>query len=278
MKILPPKSDVIFKLLFGDIRNKRLLAFLLMAILGLDREEFEELIIVDPHLKREHEKDKLGIVDVKVITKGKKIIHIEIQVLPVKDMPERVTYYNSKAFVAQLSKGDTYGELRKTISIVITDYEIVEDANDYHHIFQLRDNKTAKLFTDIIEIHTLEMQKLPLSSDGTELADWLMFLRAEKEEEFEMLAQKNPAIKEAYIELQRISKDEKARKIYEDREKALRDERDRLKWAQMQGRDEGLREGKREVAMNLLKYKMPIEQVSDITGLSIKEIQDLADR
>lgn len=46
----------------------------------------------------------------------------------------------------------------------------------------------------------------------------------------------------------------------------------------MQGRDEGLREGKREVTMNLLKYKMPIEQVSNITGLSIKEIQDLADK
>ncbi len=54
----------------------------------------------------------------------------------------------------------------------------------------------------------------------------------------------------------------------------------------MQGRDEGLREGKmqglvegkREVAINLLRYKMPIEQISDITGLSIKEIQDLADK
>ncbi len=44
-----------------------------------------------------------------------------------------------------------------------------------------------------------------------------------------MLAQNNSAVKEAYIELQLISKDEKARNIYEDREKALRDERDRLK-------------------------------------------------
>ena len=37
-------------------------------------------------------------------------------------------------------------------------------------------------FSDILEIHTLELGKLPKSTDGTELYDWAKFIDAETEE------------------------------------------------------------------------------------------------
>ena len=49
------------------------------------------------------------------------------------------------------------------------------------------------------------------------------FINAERKEEFDMLAQKNPYIESAYQHLQLISQDKQKRLEYEAREKAVRD-------------------------------------------------------
>ncbi|MDR1586748.1 MAG: Rpn family recombination-promoting nuclease/putative transposase, partial [Treponema sp.] len=86
MTLMLPKVDVAFKLLFGDERSKNILAdFLKAALPELAGEEFEELTIVDPHLKREFSGDKLEILDVKLRTARGKSIDIDIQ---VSDLPE----------------------------------------------------------------------------------------------------------------------------------------------------------------------------------------------
>jgi predicted transposase/invertase (TIGR01784 family) len=77
MNIMLPKIDFAFKLLFGDRRSKNILADFLKAVLpGLAREEFDELTIVDPHLKRELDGDKLEILDVKLHTASGKSVDI----------------------------------------------------------------------------------------------------------------------------------------------------------------------------------------------------------
>jgi hypothetical protein len=61
--------------------SKNILSDFLKAVLpGLAQEEFEELAIADPHLKREFAGDKLEILDVKLRTKSGKSIDIEIQI------------------------------------------------------------------------------------------------------------------------------------------------------------------------------------------------------
>ena len=115
-KILLPKIDVIFKLLFGDNRNKDILIEFLKAVLNLSDDEYESITIEDTHLKRESIDDKLGIVDVLLKTKSGKIVHIEMQILELKEMPERIIYYNSKMFSAQIKSGGDFTELKKTIS------------------------------------------------------------------------------------------------------------------------------------------------------------------
>ena len=67
INVLPPTSDFVFKLLFGDERNKSALIGLLRALVDLPSEECE-LTFLDTHLKREFKGDKLGILDVRVRT------------------------------------------------------------------------------------------------------------------------------------------------------------------------------------------------------------------
>jgi predicted transposase/invertase (TIGR01784 family) len=271
VKILLPKIDVIFKLLFGDVRNIDILIAFLKSVLTLPEEEYESIVIVDPQLKRETIDDKLGIVDVKVTTKSGKILHVEIQVLEQEEIAERLTYYNAKMLAAQLKSGNDYDNLQKTISILIADFEIIKNSVKYHHIFQLRDKETGIIFTDLIEINTLELGKIPKQPDNTLKYEWLQFLKSENEEEFEMIAQSNPVIQKAYVELKRLSQDEEAQLLYEARQKAIRDENSRMKSAIKKSR----KERDLEIAKNLLKTNLPIEQISEVTGLSIEEIQKL---
>jgi predicted transposase/invertase (TIGR01784 family) len=272
LKMLQPKVDIVFKLLFGDKRNIEILIAFLKSVLNLSEDEYEKITLEDTHLKRESEDDKLGIVDVKLTTKTGKIIHIEIQVLEQKDMPERVTYYNAKILFTQLKSGQHNDKLQKTISIAIAaDFDIVKDSPKYHHKFQLNDIDSGVKFTDLIEINTLELQKIPEHSDDTEKYNWLKFLKAEEEAEFDMLAEKSPAIKQAVVELKRLSQDEEAQLRYEARVKAIRDERSRMKAAEEKGR----MQEKIEIAINALEIGISLENISKLTGLSIQEIEEL---
>jgi hypothetical protein len=79
-------------------------------------------------------------------------------------------------------------------------------------------------FSDLIEIHTLELPKIPETADNY-LWHWLRFLRAESREDLEMVAQASPNIKKTVVKLLELSEDEEARLIYEAEVKALRDER-----------------------------------------------------
>jgi predicted transposase/invertase (TIGR01784 family) len=74
---LPPKNDIVFRLLFGDIRNVDLLSDFLKSVLSLSEEDLSEITIVDPHLLRKYPDKKLGILDLKAKTKSGKIVYIE---------------------------------------------------------------------------------------------------------------------------------------------------------------------------------------------------------
>ena len=274
-KILKPINDLIFKLIFGDDRNIDILASFLRSVLYLPEDEYSHLTIVDPHSRIEKADDKTVVLDVKLHTKSGKIIDIEVQVSDTPQMKDRIVVYTAKMLTEQLGKGDNY-KVKKVISIVITNYKLIAENETYHNVYHLYDKNTGSKFTDVLEINTLELPKIPQESDNTELWDWLKFLKAEREEEFEVLAQKNPGIHKAFGVLKELSQDEKTRLLYEAREKALWDERARLEGAYVKGKSEGKLEGKLEVATNLLRKKMSYDAIIELTGLTYAEIEGLA--
>ena len=225
-------------------------------------------------------------------TTSGKILHIEIQVLEQDDLPERITYYNSKLLATQLKKGRRYRELQNTVSIAIADFEIIKNSDEkYHHVFHIREEETGIKFTDLLEIHTLELTKIPRETDNTKKCDWLQFLEAEREEEFEMIATKNEVIEKAYVELKRLSQDEEIRRIYEAREKAIMDEFSRNKSAEEKGRRQGLQEGRREgmekgiqvgkqeektqIVKQMLQSGLDNTIIANCTNLSMEEIEKI---
>jgi predicted transposase/invertase (TIGR01784 family) len=90
---MSPKVDFVFKLIFGDEKNKHVLIAFLSSALKLPKEEFKEIELLNTELLREFKEDKKGILDIRVKTKNNEHIDIEIQILPTEFMAERTLFY-----------------------------------------------------------------------------------------------------------------------------------------------------------------------------------------
>ncbi len=268
-KPLSPTNDFVFKKVFGE--NTVVLSDFLMSVLDLPAEEYQGLIIVDPHLSRSSIEDKLGILDIKIKTRGQKTIDVEVQVRAQPSIWKRVQYYTSNMYVGQVRSGNSYEQLTRAISILIADFVLVKDNDEYHNCFRLYDERTGARFPDSIEVNTLEIPKVR-EDDTAHLSDWLKFFAARTEEEFMSVSDKSPAIAQAWGVIKTLSADEEARLIAESRDKARMDFEDRYNGA---FRD-GIEEGKIETARNALREKIPVEMIARLTGLSIAEIKRLA--
>ncbi|AGX41931.1 Rpn family recombination-promoting nuclease/putative transposase [Clostridium saccharobutylicum] len=270
--IMSPKIDFVFKLLFGDERNKDLLISFLSAVLDLPESEFIGIEILNTELFREFKEDKKGILDVRAKTKNGKQIDIEIQVLPTEFMPERTLFYWSKMYTAQVKPGDTYDKLKKCITINIVDFKCTP-LKKIHSSYHLVEDETSYKLTDILEIHFLEIPKLfdedILTDEEDPIVQWMEFLDGKSKGVMEMLAKKNESIKKAYSLLQIISKDEKARMIYEAREAELRDQLTRIKCAE----EKGANEKSIKIAQNLLRMGLSVQQVASAAEIEIDEVE-----
>ena len=286
------KSDIVFKLFFADERNEEELIALLKSVLRLPEDEYESIEIADPHLLPDYTDDKYAIIDVKLHTKTRKVIHIEVQLKVPSSMKNRIVFYDAKLITEQIGSGGEYDDIQKVISIIITDEDLISNSNRYHHRFTFFDPDAEVEFTDIIEIYTIELRKLPADTDGTTLYDWAKFIDAETEEELNMIVQRNPQVRKAAVKLVELSADERARDLIERREKGRRDAvafandaraegiEQGLAKGLAEGRIEGLAEGRTEgvvsVARNALKRGMSIDEVIGITDLTREEVEALS--
>ncbi len=131
-----------------------------------------------------------------------------------------------------------------------------------------------------MEIHTLELPKIPKDSDGTPLWKWLKFISSETREEFESLAGKDTVMAEALLKLMDMSMDQPTRRAAEARAKWLWDEDARMRQSRREGEAEGEARGRKEekagIARLMLQENMPFAEIAKWTGYSLSEIEALA--
>ena len=138
--------------------------------------------------------------------------------------PERSLFYLAKMFTDQIEKGEGYEKLEKCVHVGILDFILFGEDKEYYSCFHIREDVRNCLYTDKLEVHILELPKLKKHDyPETELLNWAKFMNAERQEEFEAMAEKNQYIEKAYEALKNISADQEKRLEYEAREKALRD-------------------------------------------------------
>ena len=269
---------MVFQALFGTKGNERILGGLLTEILGYPVENIS--LEANQNLVREMPTEKLGILDLRANIGKNKTVNIEVQLINQQNMQARLLYYWSRIYGAQLKEGEDYNMLKKTIAILIVNYEMPElqELKDSHTKWELLEKRRPNVIVfKNIEIHILEIPKLIKYSQETEerLGNWIEFLIKPESERVKMGAKKDKNLKEAVEKLEVISGDEKMRRIAELRLKYILDKNTNIRTAREQGIKQGKQLEKLEIIKNLIKVKIPIEQISEATGLSKEEIEKI---
>ena len=243
--LLNPKIDFVFKKIFGSEEHPEILISFLNAVLK-PKKPIVSVEIKNSDLEKEYIEDKFSRLDVKALTSNKEIINIEIQLKNEYNMIQRSLYYWSKLYEEQLSEGDRYDKLSRTVCINILDFKYLKN-DRFHNGYRLKEIETNEELTNLQEIHFIEIPKLKRFESTEEIVDllegWVEFLRDPESEVIRKLEMSNKEIREAKDELYRLSRNSKERELSYLREKSLRDEISALANAKEKGLKEGLKQG-----------------------------------
>jgi predicted transposase/invertase (TIGR01784 family) len=256
-EILPPKDDMVFKMLFGDKRNTKILVAFLEAIL---ETKINDVALIDPILKKENEDDKLSILDVKAELENGEIVDIEMQARNLPDLRQRITYYSAGMIREQIGNSGKYTEIKPVISIIIVAKSLILESEKCHNVFSMLEKDEHFPFNNLQEIHILDLSRIEKEKNET-LSDWLRFINSEKEEDFMRVAQKDKTIKLAFGELKILSADKSKKMIYEAKLKQQRDiwsitdyAEKQVKVARQEGRQQGMQEGRQQERQEIFAF------------------------
>ena len=280
-RLLNPKIDFVFKKIFGSEKHPGVLISFLNAVLK-PKNNITDVEIKNTDIDKSYIEDKFSRLDVKAVTSKNEIINIEIHLKNEYNMIQRSLYYWSKLYEELLEEGDRYDKLCRTVCINILDFKYLKN-DRFHNGYRLKEIETNEELTDLEEIHFIEIPKLKKINSEKDIVDvlegWVEFLRDPESEVVRKLEMTNKEIREAKDELYRLSMDEKERALYFIREKSIRDEISALANAEEKGMERGIKKGERNKAIEIAKSLLDvldIETISIKTGLSIKEIEDIA--
>lgn len=146
-------------------------------------------------------------------------------------------FYLAKLFTEGLLRGEHYERLKRCICISILGFNL-DERPAYHKVYRLRD-ETGYEFSDMLEIHVIEMNKT-LSGSGR-MDDWIRLFNAQTEEELDMLQTKtnNPGIIEAIREVRTMGLGRTLKALYDAHMKDIRDRNARDDYVRMEGRAGG---------------------------------------
>ncbi|PFE01029.1 ATPase [Bacillus sp. AFS023182] len=299
-KLVNLRIDFAFKQLFGTNGSEDILIAFLNAMLQDSLESpIISLQLEDPHLHREHEEDKLSILDISATLDTGTKVNVEIQLNNNHDMIKRSLYYSGKLFTFQLQKGMPYSSLHKTITINLLNFAMFPEYEEFHTTGILWNKQQQKILSDDIEVHIVEIPKLMQQWRNEQVnpwedsfVRWLLLLPANEDEHLtqtleDIAMNQDPILQKAMNKWERMSQDSSFRQAYEAREKVLMDEAAKFAHARNEGKKEGIQEGiqqgkeegKRSERIQLVSgmYKngMTVEDIAKFTKLSIEEIQEI---
>ena len=274
---LNPKVDFAFKKLFGSEENKEILISFINSIIS-EENQIKSLELKNPYNISNYRKGKMTILDIKAVDENGTWYDIEMQIAEQGYYDKRALYYWSKLYSDQIESGDDFEILRKTIGINILDFNYLKE-EDFHNVYKIYNEKTKEDFSDLFEMHFIELNKFnkDYKDVKTALDKWVSFLNRAYEidkDKIQKELEDNENIKKAIEKLDIMYLDKEEREIYENDLKALRIHKAEIKTAEEKGIEKGEKNKASEIAKNLLDV-LDNETIAVKTGLTIEEIQKL---
>ena len=247
--------------------------------------------------------DKFNRVDIKALNSKGEIIIVEIQNEREANFLERILYGVAKAITEHISLGDKYYMVKKVYSISILYFDLGKGADylyhgrnqfigvhthDYLQITTRKKNALitrypSEIFPEYILIRVNEFNQVAVSP----LEEWMSYLKDGKIRPDTTA----PGLREAREKLKYYSKSPAERNAYDRHLGDIMIQNDVMDTARLEGLTEGLAkglaqgleegriEGKHlqniENARNFKRLGVLLKTISQATGLSIEEIENL---
>ena len=290
---LKMKNDIMFKAFFSRKENEEFLKDMLEAILG-KRIKIKK-VIHDARLEQLAKEQKYGILDLDVELEDGEIINVEMQLKNYYNIEERTTFYASKKIVEQLGPGTEYEKMKKVIVIAILDYSFLDVPEYLTETVRVAEKHRDYEINNNVRYYYIELEKFRKQNPNMKepLNQWLAFLDMERGELLEMAKKESKKIEKAVENYEVLTGDAEVKRLAEIRLMSELEERSALASANAIGREKGEKIGrekgekigrekgeaigkakeKKKIAKELLKLKIPIEQIMQVTELTEEEIR-----
>lgn len=280
MRYLNPKADLTFKKVFGE--HPDLVASFLNALLPFDspEERIEHVEYLPSELVPQTPLRKNSIVDVRCKDKRGRQFIVEMQMVWSSEFKQRVLFNASKAYVRQIAGGEDYELLQPVYSLNLVNDIFEPELEGYYHNYRIvhvehSDRIIEGLHFVFVELpkftpHTYKEKKMHIL--------WLRYLTEidEKTREVPQELLDNPDIKKAVAQLEESAFTDAQLRGYEKFWDTVSVEKTLINSAERKGRAEGHAEGHAEgikqTARRMKAKGYPLADISDVTGLTIAEI------
>lgn len=276
-RYINPFTDYGFKRLFGEEFNKDLLLDFLNELLKEEQGQITELTFLKNENLGSTELNRKAVFDLYCKNeKGERFI-VELQKTKQKFFKDRTLYYSTFPIQEQAKKGSDWDfELEKVYTIAILDFEFDEDKKHlekYRYDVKLKDLEIDEVFSDKLNFIYLEIPKFrkEINELETRFDKWLYLIKnLHKLDRIPERLQEKIFIK--LFETAEIAKFSQQEYMeYEDSLKYYRDLKNSLDTAF----DDGMQEGMKRVAKQMIADNEPVDKIMKFTGLTLAQIEEL---
>jgi len=292
-KYLDPRYDLTFKAVFAE-HPDLIISFLNALLPFKNGEVVTEVEYLPTEMVPESPLKKFTVVDVRCKDQNGRQFLVEMQMYWTDEFKQRVLFNASKAYVKQADKGIDYKALQPVYSLnIVNDRGF--DGDEYYHQFQLAEKGNPDRIIEGIELVFVELKKFrpQTLAEHSMKRLWLRFLTEinEKTQEAPQELLDNPEICKAMSIVERGAYTDAQIDAYDKYRDMAATEKALIDGSFNKGRAEGRAEGEaiglekgkevgklEEKIENARKMKakgFPVEDIADITGLSISEIGSL---
>ncbi len=172
-------------------------------------------------------------------------------------------------FTEDFKKGEDYWQLTKCIAINIVN-ESFKLTDKMHSIYKIMETAEHTPLDEVLEIHFLDLTKIPRKTQS-ELDRWLLFIKTDQQETRDMLSQTSTELEKANTQVKEFYSIDEQRALYLAARYAESDRASLLGAARRKER----RDEKIETAQRMKQKNFSSTVISEITGLSIQEIEKI---
>jgi len=278
MQFADPRTDFAFKLIFGNDKAKEVLISFLNAVLGLAGiHAIAEVTILNPYQAPKIPTLKHSFLDVKCRDHRNVEFVVEMQVQYTEGFEKRIQYNACKAYVGQIPSGADYPKLNQVVGITVVDFVLFKEFEHYLSRHEFRETFSNNCYLDEIRHYFIELPKFTKNEAALEttIEKWCYFLKHAGH--LQMIPEKlnEEPFRKAFEMANRANMTKEEWEAYDAASVIMQDQRGMVTAAWKDGRAEGKKEGKIEVARSMRQKGYDPKMIAELTGLSMKEIEEL---